>query len=245
MDLTKKEWSYSSLKLYETCRYAFYLKYVEDEQEGDNAFALHGKLSHSILERWAKGELYAFELADTFEQEYDMWVTEKFPFYNMYKAFFDKTLAYFENFDGIDGEIIGVEQELKAVIGGHKFIGFADLIVRDENGIVLIDHKSHGAWKSKKERADYMRQLYLYAYCIKEVYGEFPYKLVFNKFRCDEPWDEELFKEGDYTAAIDWFKAAVDTILATTEWECKVDKFYCESLCRLNCVYSGVDDDDR
>ena len=56
----------------------------------------------------------------------------------------------------------------------------------------------------------------------------------------DKPMDEELFKEGDYAAAIDWFKAGVETILATTEWDCKVDKFYCESLCKLeDCIYEG------
>lgn len=245
MDLSKKVWSYSSLKLYETCPYAFYLKYVKDEAERSNCFSQHGKLVHSILERYFRGELYAFELADVFEEEYDTTVTERFPYFNMFKSFYDKTLSYLQNFDGVEGEVLGVEQELRANIGGYEFIGFADLILRDKSGIVVVDHKSHGNWKSKKERADYMRQLYLYCYCINEIYGEFPYKLVFNKFRCDKPWDEELFKTGDYQAALDWFKAGVATILETTDWDCKVDNFYCNSLCGMNCVYGGVNDDDR
>ena len=246
MDLTEKKWSYSSLKLYETCKYAFYLKYVEGKEEEQNVFASFGKHVHSILERYFKGELYAFELADVFEKEYETAVKGRFPFYNMYAAFYNKTLSYLQNFDGIDGEVLGVEQKLESVIGGYKFIGYADLILRDEIGIVVVDHKSHGAWKSKKERADYLRQLYLYAHRIKEIYGEFPYKLAFNKFRADKPWDEELFKEGDYVAALDWFKAGVETALTTTEWECCPQAFYCDELCGFieDCAYNGRDMSD-
>ena len=57
MDLTKKKWSYSALKLYETCKYAFYLKYVEDKEEEPNVFSSFGKHAHNILERYCKGKL--------------------------------------------------------------------------------------------------------------------------------------------------------------------------------------------
>ena len=239
MDLQNKKWSFSSVKLFETCPFAFKLKYIDGVEEQPNAFSSFGKHVHSILERYFKGEFYAFELADVFEQEYEIAVPQRFPFYNMYSAFYNKTLAYLQNFDGIDGEVVAVEQKFDTVIGGHKFIGYADLILRDDEGLVVVDHKSHGAWKSKKERADYMRQLYLYAYCVKEMYGEFPHKLVFNMFRKDEPLDEEVFKEGDYMAAVDWFKGAVDVILANEDWECKVDNWYCQHLCKMGCCYEG------
>ena len=78
MDLTKKKWSFSSLKLYETCKYAFYLKYIEGIEEEPNAFSSFGKHVHSVLERYFKGELYAFELADVFEQEYETAVPQRF-----------------------------------------------------------------------------------------------------------------------------------------------------------------------
>lgn len=240
MNLTKKKWSFSSIKLFETCKYAFYLKYIEDNDEEPNAFSQHGSLVHSILERYFNGELYAFELADIFEKEYETAVTEKFPFFAMYKGFYEKTLEYLQNFDGIDGEVLGVEQKFDTTISGYKFIGFADLIIRDDKGIVIYDHKSHGKWKSKKERAEYFRQLYIYAYCVKELYGELPYKLVFNRFRIpDEPLDEELFNKNDYNSAIKWFTDSIDEILATDEWDCNVDNFYCGSLCRLGCCYEG------
>ena len=239
MDLRNKKWSFSAVKLFETCPYAFYLRYVEDAEEAPNAFSQHGHFVHSILERYFKGELYAFELADEFELHYDENVTEKFPFFNMYSAFYNKTLRYLQNFDGIEGEVVAVEQKLESVIGGHKFIGYADLIMRDNKGYYIVDHKSKSGWKSKKERAEYMRQMYLYGYCVKELYGEFPYKLVFNMFRKDEPLDEEVFHEGDCMAAVDWFKSAVDTILANEDWDCKVDAFYCGELCGCECAWRG------
>ena len=241
MDLTKKIWSYSSLKLFEQCPYAFKLRYIDEEDDKQNAFAQHGKFVHSLYEMWAKGELYAYELADIFEADYDLWVTKHFPFYTMYKSFFEKTRIGLAEFDGFDGEILGIEEELRTEIGGHKFIGYADLIMRDEKGIIIVDHKSHGKFKSKKERADYLRQLYLYAKPVYEKYDEYPYKLVFNVFRNPEkPLDEELFKMDDYNSAIDWFSTSVDAILNTTDWDCKVDKFYCENLCGLtDCVYNG------
>ena len=241
MDLKKKVWSYSSLKLYETCKYAFYRKYVEGIEEQPNAFSLFGKHAHSVLERYFKGELYAFELADVFEQEYETAVPMHFPYFNMFKSFYDKTLRYFQEFDGIEGEVLGVEQKLEGRIGKHKFIGFADLIMRDDKGIFIIDHKSHGNWKSQKERHEYFRQLYLYAHFVHEMYGVYPYKLVFNKFCADEPLDEEPFNVGDYCSAIDWFTFGVDMILMNEDWDCEVDNFYCQNLCKVGCVYGGDD----
>ncbi len=241
MDLFTKAWSFSSVKLFTTCPYAFYLRYVKGEKESPNAFSQHGTLVHSLLERYFKGELFAFELADLFEQEYASVVTEQFPFYNMYKSYYDKTLQYLQNFDGIDGEVLSVEQKLESIIGGYKFIGYADLILRDNNGIVVIDHKSHAKWASKREREEYFRQLYLYAHAVKEMYGEFPHTLSFNRFRIpDEPIDSVVFRKEDYDATLDWFEKIIDTILKENNWECEVNEFYCKSLCGMRgCVYNG------
>lgn len=241
MDLFTKAWSFSSVKLFATCPYAFYLRYIKGEKESPNAFSQHGTLVHSLLERYFKGELFAFELADLFEQEYANVVTEQFPFYNMYKSYYDKTLQYLQNFEGIDGEVLSVEQKLESIIGGHKFIGYADLMLRDDNGIVVIDHKSHAKWASKREREEYFRQLYLYAHVVKEMYGEFPRTLSFNRFRIpDEPMDSVVFRKEDYDVTLDWFKRIVDTILKEDNWECRVNDFYCKSLCGMReCIYNG------
>lgn len=239
MDLRKKKWSFSSVKLFEQCPYAFYLKYVEGQAEKPNAFAMVGSLVHSILERYFKGELYAFELADVFEQEYPTAVTERFPFYNMYKAFYGKSLDYLTHFDGIEGKIVGVEEKLETKFGDYNFIGYADLILRDDIGLVIVDHKSHSAFKSKKERDDYFRQLYLYAECVKRKYGEYPYKLAFNMFRIPK-MEEDFFDASQCTDSVMWFIDSVKKILSCGDWECKVNDWYCEKLCGMECWYGDI-----
>lgn len=239
MNLREKKWSFSSVKLFEQCPYAFYLKYVEGQTEKPNAFAMVGSLVHSILERYFKGELYAFELADVFEREYPTAVTERFPFFNMYKAFYNKSLNYLQNFDGIDGEVVGVEEKLETKFGDYDFIGYADLILKDNVGLVLVDHKSRSTFKNKKEREDYFKQLYLYAECIKRRYGEYPYKLVFNMFRVPK-MEEEYFDPERCTNNVNWFKKSVKNILLCNDWDCKVDDWYCEKLCGLECCYGDI-----
>ena len=251
MDLRKKRWSYSSVKLYETCPYAFYLKYIQDIEEETNAMAEHGSFVHVLLESYYKGEKIAFELASDFEEKYDEKVKHRFPYYNMYKSFYDSTLNYLYNFEGISEEnkILYVEQEVTGLISpgldipskGIPFIGYIDLVYEDNKGIVIEDHKSHGKWRNKKERAEYFRQLYIYAYCLHQEGLPLPYKLVFNKFRTGK-LDEELFNESDYHEALPWFCNSVEKIMKETEWECKIDSFYCSHLCGfLECVWNGRD----
>lgn len=238
MDLRKKKWSFSSVKLFEQCKYAFYQKYVLDQSEEDNAFAQHGKFAHSILERCLKGELFPFELADIYESEYKENVTQPFPYANIAKSFYDKTLSYFQNYDDFEGEIVAVEEKLETKFGDYDFIGYADLILKDKQGYVLVDHKSHAAFKSKAERFEYFKQLYLYAECIKRKYGEYPYKLMFNMFRIPK-LEEELFMLSQCKDTVIWFQDAVTNILHNTDWDCEVDSWYCSQLCGLNCAFRG------
>lgn len=238
MDLRKKKWSFSSVKLFEQCKYAFYQKYVLDQSEEDNAFAQHGKFAHSILERCLKGELFPFELADIYESEYKENVTQPFPYANIAKSFYDKTLLYFQNYDDFEGEIVAVEEKLETKFGDYDFIGYADLILKDKQGYVIVDHKSHAAFKSKAERREYFKQLYLYAECIKRKYGEYPYKLMFNMFRVPK-LEEELFMLSQCKDTVIWFQDAVTNILHNTDWDCDVDSWYCSQLCGLNCAFRG------
>lgn len=238
MDLRKKKWSFSSVKLFEQCPYAFYQKYIQDQPEKENAFAQHGKFVHNILERCLNGELMAFELADVFEREYQANVTKQFPYANIAKSFYDKTLEYFMEYDDFEGEIIGVEEKLEAKFGDIDFIGFADLILRDEKGIIIVDHKSHAAFKSKKEREEYFRQLYLYAECVRRKYGEYPYKLVFNMFRIPK-LEVDFFNPSQCDFCVEWFKSTVDFIIHNVNWDCKIDNWYCSNLCGMECAFRG------
>lgn len=238
MKLSEKKFSFSSVKLFEQCPYAFYLKYIEGHQEKPNVYAMFGSFVHHILERYFKSELCAFELADVFEAEYSQNVTEKFQFYNIYKSFYNKTLDYLKHFEGINGEIVGVEEKLETKFGDYDFIGYADLIMRDDKGLFIVDHKSHAAFKSKTEREEYFKQLYLYAECIKRKYGEYPYKLVFNMFRVPQ-METEIFSASQSKKSVDWFQNSVSKILLHTDWDCVINDWYCGNLCGFDCTYRG------
>ena len=249
MNLKNKQWSYSSIKLYESCPYAFYQKYIEDKEESPNAMAQHGKFVHEILESYFKKEKAAFELIFDFEADYPKRVTAQFPFFNMFKSFYSNTYDYLLNFEGIPDkyEVISVEEKIEGLVSkgldfptkGYWTIGFIDLILKDENGIIIVDHKSHGKWASKKERKEYFRQLYIYSYLLHQQMGMKPYKLVFNKFRTNE-WDEELFKDSDYKEAINWFCSSIACALNETDWNCKINQFYCDNLCGFtDCAWNG------
>ena len=246
MNIKDKVWSFSAVKTFEQCRYSFYLHYIQGEKELPNPFAQSGSFVHSLLERAYKGELYEFELADEFEGHYSEWVNERFPFFNMAKSYFDTSLAYLQTFEIDDNyETVGVEKKINCEIGGYKFTGIIDLLLRDkaDGRLIICDHKSKSAFK-KGEKAEYAKQLYIYSKAVYEEYGEFPKELWFNLYRTQKIEKIE-FKEGDYQAALDWFRVAVDTILQEQEWECKTDDWYCSQLCGYtDCPYSGRDMSD-
>lgn len=247
MKLTEKIWSYSSVKAFEQCPYSFYLHYIQGEKERGNCFQMVGSFVHSILERCYKGELYEFEVADEFEAHYSENVTERFPFYNTAKSYYETSLEYLRTFEIDDSyNIVDVEKEIHCEIGGYKFVGYIDLLLRDkaDGRLIIVDHKSKSAFK-KDEKEQYLLQLYLYSKRIYEEYGELPKELWFNLYRMQKIVKSE-FKEGDYTAALDWFKSAVDVILQEQEWECKPDSWYCANLCGFEqCPYNGRDTSDR
>ena len=135
---------------------AFKLQYIDKVPQEQNSFAEYGTHCHSLLERWAKGELMSFELADTYEAEYDEAVKHYFPPFpkGMAGQYYDEGLKYFQSFDGFgdDMEILSVEDKFELDIRGNRFVGIADLVLRDKNmgGITVIDHKSKSMNSMKK-----------------------------------------------------------------------------------------------
>jgi hypothetical protein len=116
-------------------------------------------------------------------------------------------------------------------------------VLQDENGdIIIVDHKSKGQFNSKKEQHKYARQLYLYSIYIKNKYGKFPQKLIFNMFRkCKTVIIP--FNDNDYQEAIKWMKDTVDAIEGCFEFEPKFNDYTCWNICnhRETCEYKVGD----
>ena len=221
---------------------AFKLQYIDKVPQEQNSFAEYGTHCHSLLERWAKGELMSFELADTYEAEYDEAVKHYFPPFpkGMAGQYYDEGLKYFQSFDGFgdDMEILSVEDKFELDIRGNRFVGIADLVLRDKNmgGITVIDHKSKSMNSMKKALYENTRQLYTYAAYVKERFGEFPTLLRFNMLRYGENIDEPFAMER-YEETMDWIERTIAQIKAEKEWKVSSSGYFCRFICstRLHC----------
>jgi hypothetical protein len=225
-------WSFSKLNCFDTCKYAFYLQYIEENKGIDNSFGQFGTHCHKILEKYANNELEIFELLPEYEMTYWETVTEKFP-PNKYKdlgeSYFNQGLEYFENFEGFDEyEILGVEEEVKFKIGEFNFTGFIDLVLR-KDGIIINDHKSKSKL-SKKEKEKYLKQLYLYSIPIKEKYGEYPKELWFNMIRFNEIIKEQ-FQMNKLEETKEWALNSINSILNEKDWKPTNSDYFCRFIC--------------
>lgn len=233
-------WSYSAISTYETCPRAFKMIYIDGASRSQNAFAEWGSLMHKILELYYTDQIELFDLPEEYELRYEDYVKHRFPynrFSNLnetYKASGRDFLAMFDD-PFRQSEVVGVEQRFETKICGYPFVGVIDLILRDKHTgyFTICDHKSH-KFKNKTEVADYTKQLYLYATYIKETYGDFPRKLIFNPLRSTEGLIHAAFDPETYENTLRWFQTTVEKIYADETFLCRSNQFYCDNLCGVN-----------
>lgn len=238
-------WSYSRVNAYRSCPYMFYLQYIQGESASDNAFAQFGTLCHEILADYYNGELSLLELEDAYKERYWDVVTEKFPSYKMALSYFTDGLNYFRYFEDqyADKQIVSVESEFNTNLRGYNFRGFIDLLLKDEHGFYIIDHKSKADFKSQAEEEQYKAQLYLYGEAVAEKYGQRPVWMEFNMFRSGMRQGETYSAEGS-EKAIDGLENTIKEIYADDEFLPKYDRFFCKFLCgmRHNCCFGDTDE---
>ena len=244
-------WSFSRLNSFCTCKYEWYLQYIEGCTGDNNFYAEYGSFCHKILEMYAHGKLSIFELADYFNEHFD----EAIP-----SSIYSKTTdirgkyrklgtEYFENIDlDFDNyEILGIELKCDFEIDGKKFTGFIDLLLREKatGDIILQDHKSAEypigkRGKMLKSEVDkfeqYKKQLYLYCVQVYKDYGVFPKKIGWNYFK-NRKWLFLDFNKKDYDEAIEWAKQTIVEINETEFFPPNPDFYYCHNLCRFRNSY--------
>lgn len=222
----------------------FFLTYIKCLKTLDSSFGQWGTFGHTIFEKYYKKELDFYELSDYYAKNYYDIVNIKFPpnaYVDLNEKYYNVGKNYFENFEGLydNSEILGIEQEVNLNIEGYEFTGFIDLILKDDKGIFIVDHKSKSKFATKKEKNEYLIQLYLYSIYIYEKYGKYPYKLVFNMFR-ENDIIEEKFDIKALENAKKWLKDTIDEIYNDMEFKANKNEFFCDYICgcRLNCCCS-------
>lgn len=232
----KELYSFSKLTAFHTCKYGYKLTYIDHLKGIGNCFSSYGLEIHSLMERYAKGEVNLWDLVSTYEWEFDTAVPEEFPSTKycpkMRELYYNQGLEYLKNFPGYaDKKILEVEAAFKHDIDDWVFNGIIDLVFEDKDGRLIIqDYKSKSSFKSKKEQAEYARQLYLYSLYIKDKYGRYPDALRFMMFRkntvIEIPFDEKQLNE-----ALDWAKSTVREIRECWNFAPSCDEFYSQNLC--------------
>lgn len=247
-------WSYSRVSAYKTCPRMFKMQYIDDERGVNNAFAEYGTFIHSILEKYYKGKLSIFELANYYKEHYGDNVTAEFPRFgrtDLAESYYNSGLDYLTEYEdpfSDDEEVIAVEKKINMELNGYRFTGIIDLLLKNKQTgeITIVDHKSHN-FKSKKEIEEYAKQLYLYALATATIFGHYPMKLTFNTFRNGQVISLD-FESEKAEEVQKWFTDTIAEIYADEKFEPKKDATFCNTICsvRRNCPcsseYGLVDD---
>lgn len=236
-------WSYSRLRAYEDCGYAFFLNYIEEEEETKHFYAEYGSLMHRILEQFYSGAI-------TKEQALSMFMTgfvldlpdEVKP--SIAENYYQQGKEYLSSLAMPKEKIIGIEEKLNFKVGDYSFVGFVDLLLEDD-GLIIQDHKSRvlkrGTKKQNEEFDSFTKQLYLYSAGIEQRYGQLPKKLRFNCFR-NGTLLEEVFDKNKYEETIQWALDTIGKIEQESTWKPSLEWFKCKYICGFSdsCEYAEL-----
>ena len=242
------KWSFSKLYTYAECPYGFWLRYLQDPPLPDsgNAWSDYGTLCHALLEEYALGKISILDLADEYERRYNDAIVHEFPPFP--KGYSQKTyqqgLDYFSNFEGFDEDthdIVSAEEKFEIKVGDNTLVGISDLVLRNrETGrLIVIDHKTKSLKSMQHDFSLYRNQLYLYALHVKERYGEYPEKLIFNMLKAPDKSFVEPFSEEQMKMTCEWIENRIDDIYLEDKWPAlKADEirsgkgdYYCRYIC--------------
>lgn len=240
--------SYSRLTAFDSCKYKWLQKYILGiEKQDDSYFASYGSFIHDLLAKFYRGGGTADSLALGYLTQYFHVVKGKPSHQSTAGKYFNAGLEMFANLQVPTEQVLGVEQEVNWVLGGRNYVGYVDLLLRDDKGIIIRDHKSRDLkprskrgkpTKGDQELDEYLKQLYLYCNPVKEIYGEYPHSLEFNCYRTGvlikEPFDKRAFE-----ATNQWAIDKANEIERNEDWSPTIEFFACKHLCDVKheCEY--------
>ena len=243
--------SFSRIHAYEQCPFLFYLKYIEKRDGESNFYASNGKAMHEVFEEILTEKIPIDDCTTAYADKFDLICeTER---QSIMDSTFEKCMDYLAEIEPIDEdkyEIIGVEMKLCFKVGKYKFVGFADLVVRNKiNGeVILVDHKQAGHFLKKdgtplKNQLDsflaYKKQMYLYCKGLKDQYGIQVDKIVWHHFKDMGQITVIPFVQEEQDETIEWAKNLIEKIKKDKKYEHKDSYIMCKSLCdyRNDCEY--------
>lgn len=243
--------SFSRIHAYEQCKFLFYLKYIEGREGESNFYAANGKAMHEVFEEVLTEKISIDDCTTAYAEKFDLICeTEK---QSIMDSTYEKCMDYLAEIEPIDKdkyEIIGVEMKLDFKVGKCKFVGYADLVVKDieTNEVILVDHKQAGHFLKKdgtplKNQLDnflsYKKQMYLYCKGLKDQYGIQVDKIVWHHFKDLGQVTVIPFVQEEQDETVEWAKKLIAKIKRDKTFEHKESYLMCKSLCdyRNDCEY--------
>lgn len=235
-------WSYSRLCAFEDCKYRFFLRYINEEEETPKFFAEYGKLIHSAAERFLSGEITREEAVMEYLAGFAL-IEPRAPNANIQSNYFSQGLNYLKSASPCDGNIV-TEKELRFEIGDYPFVGYADIVLwnKEKNNYKIQDIKTRILTpKNAVIFNKYMRQLYLYSVGLHKEYNQYPTELQFNCFR-DGTLPSKEFDVSQIEPIKNWAVETIHKIENETDWSPTVNWFYCKYICGLShvCEYYSL-----
>lgn len=239
-------WSYSRLEAFD-CPYKWYMKYLCKEKEMDMFYSSYGKFMHDLLFLYHSGAISKEDMVSMYYGSFSNEVRGFRPQPSTVEKYIEEGANYIRNISKFDFNIVGVEEKVEFTIGDYKFIGFIDVIGEKDGEYIIVDHKTR-AMKQRSNRKkptkndemidEKLRQLYLYAHAVNQIYGKFPKYLCFNCFRNGEFIKEE-FNEDKYKETIEWALKRIEEISNMEDFPPNLDYFACFNICGLHdrCCY--------
>lgn len=249
-------WSFSRLHSWEQCPYAFYLKYIEKREGESNYYASNGKCMHEVFEAILKNKITLDECTTFYADNYELIceTTKQSTMDSTYEKCMDY-LCVIQEIDLGKYEIIGVELKLDFKIEKYKFVGYADLVVRNkENGeVILVDHKQATHFLKKdgsplksqlNNYLSYKKQMYMYCKGLKETLGIKVDKIVWHHFKDNGELTIIPFENKEYEETMRWATDTIEQIKNDREFINKSSFVMCSSLCdyRNDCEYQDEDE---
>ena len=249
--INKMTFSYSNINTFETCRYAWYLTYIEKKERRTNFYSEFGSFAHNILEDFFLDKLAIYELLPYYKEHYAENIKSANPFgfgKDLGKLYYDQGYKFFENFDFDKSrfDIIQAEEFTIAQIKDIKVTIKPDIILRNkENGkTILMDYKSANPYGIKhalvpSKVLPYRKQLNLYSGVLWAK----------KKIQVDEQWlwffrtgGIERFPTsvGKIAEDITWFMSVVDKIKKEDDFAADIsNQWFCLNLCSVSqdCIY--------
>jgi CRISPR/Cas system-associated exonuclease Cas4 (RecB family) len=245
-------WSFSSASSFLTCKYGFYLTYIQREKRIGNFFSDFGSFIHSVLEKYFKDELDIWDLEDYYVAHYLESIKEPVPHYpvGMGEMYYQSGLNFFQNFefDKDKYDVVSIEDKILAVYNGLDLIVKPDLVLKEKatGQNILVDYKTAKLKKGKlrdKQLDGYANQFYLYAYFLwTEKHLEISRITIW--FIRDDEFVEIPINHLRIMDTLKWFEDIIQQTKIEETWppnRSGSNKYFCDNLCSVReiCKYQA------